>query len=149
MGGCLKKAWRPGHRKGVIYEFDYASEKILNTYSLKNTFYRAYELGVDWDLCAEKLPKPENPILGNYYTFQEGQEQNVPKETVISSKIHCSLTDSFLYVHSQNHQISQIELVGIGRNTQKKCYYFQPAAQDGEMKNFGVCSLVPLFHSKM
>ncbi len=125
MGGCLKKAWKPGHRKGVIYEFDYASEKTLNTYSLKNTFYRAYQLSMDWELCVEKLPKPKKSVIGNGYTFQEEGRQNIPTAVVTSDKIYCSLIGSFLYVHAQNHQISKIELIG------ENCYYFRPDAQNG------------------
>lgn len=132
MGGCLKKAWKPGHRKGVIYEFDYASEKLLNTYSLKNTFYRAYELELDWNIGARKLLEPKNPVLGDYYTFREAATPKmVPLVKVTSAHIQCFLKGSFLYVHMENHEISEVELVG-----EKKSYYFRLAARKGGDEKF-------------
>lgn len=126
MGGCLEKAWKPGHRKGVIYEFDYASEKVLNVYSLKNTFYRAYELELDFDIAAKKLSKPTEPVLGEYYTFRKtGEKKSVPYAKVTSDTIRCSIKGDFLYVHSVNREITKIELVGT-----KGSYDFKLAARE-------------------
>ncbi len=143
MGGCLKKAWKPGHRKGVIYEFDYASEKVLNVYSLKNTFYRAYELALDLNLAAEPLSRPKQTMLGKYYTFREsGKEKTVPAVKVASDKIRCSLKGDFLYVHSMNRQITKIELAGT-----KKSYSFQLAARafgDGKFRKMEFSTVISL-----
>jgi hypothetical protein len=132
MGGCLAKAWKPGHRKGVIYEFDYATEEALNIYSIKNTFYRAYELEIDLNVCAKALSKPKNPVLGEGYTFKKTTlKKTVPLERVSSSKIYSYLKDNSLAVHSVNHQISKIELVG-----KENSYTFQLAALSGGDEKF-------------
>ena len=132
MGGCLKRAWKPGHRKGVICEFDYASEKLLNIYSLKNTFYRAYGIEPDFDVCAEPLTMPENPVLGEMYTFEKTLVNvDVPWYMILSDKISCYLLDNALCVHSGNHQVTKIELVGL-----EQSYYFVLPAQDGGEDKF-------------
>ena len=51
----------------MTYEFDYDTEKVLNQYCLKKTFYRAEEMRIDYNDLASPMELDENYIKGELW----------------------------------------------------------------------------------
>ncbi|MDF2586250.1 MAG: Arylsulfotransferase [Anaerocolumna sp.] len=110
MGGYLDPVI--DNKNGMIYEYDYETEKILNQYALKDTFYRAYELTVDYNVCAKPLETSSNYLKGVLNSpVLTKNKLKVPDET-LNKGINLSLKDVILYLNTTDHAVSQIELIG-------------------------------------
>ena len=98
-------------RRGMNYEFDYDTEEILNQFSLKATFYRAFEMKVDYNDMAAALEVPEDYILGELLQpvkVEDGTDLEAPEQVLSDENVTFSRTGRVLYVGTYDHQISQI-----------------------------------------
>jgi hypothetical protein len=111
MGGYLAEETEDG-QNGMIYEFDYETEKIINQYSTKNTFYRAYEFVPDFNSCASALVPEDNYFKGTLSAaVLNANAQPVPDKT-LTEGIKLSVSQQLLYVEANDHKVSHIEFIG-------------------------------------
>ena len=101
--------------KGMTYEFDYDTEKVLNQYCLKKTFYRAEEMRIDYNDLASPMELDENYIKGELWQpvktwkwlWNKKPDQVLPADTLTYN-----ITGKVLYIGTYDHQISQIIFKG-------------------------------------
>jgi hypothetical protein len=142
MGGYLDPVL--DNHNGMIYEYDYESEKVLNQYALKDTFYRAYELTVDYNLCAEPLDISTNYLKGVLNSpILSKKKLKIPDE-ILDKGVMLSQTDILLYMNTTDHAVSQVELIG-----EKNSYivdYKKDGEGDSSYKKLVYNRLIPIFN---
>jgi len=111
MGGYLAEE-TSDKQNGMIYEFDYESEEVINQYSTRNTFYRAYEFVPDFNSCASALVPDDNYFKGTLSAaVLNDNAQPVPDE-ILSDGVKFSISQQILYVETNDHKVSSIEFIG-------------------------------------
>jgi len=111
MGGYLAEETED-EQNGMIYEFDYETEEILNQYFTRNTFYRAYEFVPDFNSCATALVPEDNYFKGTLSAaVLNSNAKSVPDET-LTEGIKLSISHQILYIETNDHKISHIEFIG-------------------------------------
>ena len=119
FGMCGHVANAENGWKGMTYEFDYDTEKVLNQYCLKKTFYRAEEMRIDYNDLASPMELDENYIKGELWQpvktwkwlWNKKPDQVLPADTLTYN-----ITGKVLYIGTYDHQISQIIFKG-AKNT--------------------------------
>lgn len=99
----------------MTYEFDYDTEKVLNQYCLKKTFYRAEEMRIDYNDLASHMELDENYIKGELWQpvktwkwlWNKKPDQVLPADTLTYN-----ITGKVLYIGTYDHQISRSFLKG-------------------------------------
>ncbi|MGN0244192.1 MAG: aryl-sulfate sulfotransferase [Lachnospiraceae bacterium] len=109
MGGVLDPLYNG--QKSMIYEFDYDTEKVLNQYSLKNTFYRAYEFEPDYDVLATPMNIGENYLRGELRSFKADKKTASLPKTAITKGVTFSIVGDVLYTKASDHAVSKVELI--------------------------------------
>lgn len=99
-------------QKGMIYEFDYKSRKVLNQYSTKYYFYRGYEMNVNWNDLAEPLKAGEDYVKGTLQAPVKTENEEIPSKTISEDKVKFVLIESVLYMKTSDHAISKIRFIG-------------------------------------
>ena len=115
FGMCGHVANAENGWKGMTYEFDYDTEKVLNQYCLKKTFYRAEEMRIDYNDLASPMELDENYIKGELWQpvktwkwlWNKKPDQVLPADTLTYN-----ITGKVLYIGTYDHQISQIIFKG-------------------------------------
>ena len=112
FGMCGWVVYPEDERRGMTYEFDYDTGEILNQYSIKNKFYRATEMNINWSDLASAMSMDENYIKGSLKpTVETTAKVTAPKET-LESGVSFKMIGSVLYVDTLDHHISQIIFKG-------------------------------------
>lgn len=112
MCGTLEKS---AERRGMVYEFDYDTEEILNQYSIKTTFYRASEMKIDANDLAAPMTVDENYIAGELWQPVELEERAELEEVgrnIGAEELELHITGQVLYAGTLDHHISQIIFQG-------------------------------------
>lgn len=111
MCGTLGDAEAIG-RKGMIYESDYETGETINQYSTKYTYYRAFEMDIDYqDLCSA-MTTDENYIKGILRpALQTKRKISVPTET-LTEGVSFRLMGQVLYMKALDHQVAQVIFKG-------------------------------------
>lgn len=96
-------------RHGMIYEYDYESEELLNQISIRRTFYRAIEMNLDWNDLAQNFETQENYITGVLRPLIETDaELETPTRTWKADDVSFKRKGSVLYVKTPSKTISQV-----------------------------------------
>lgn len=111
MGGYLAEETKDG-QNGMIYEFDYETEEIINQYSTKNTFYRAYEFVPDFNSCATALVPEENYFKGTLSAAVPNPDAQPVPDKILTEGIKLSISQQLLYIEANDHKVSHIEFIG-------------------------------------
>lgn len=114
MGGYLADREANDGMKGMIYEYDYETEKPLNQYGSKYTFYRGYEFNIDLNSCSQALSVQDNYFCGTVNApTKDNEKTSVPNEVLpASGDISYSILGNILKINAFDHAVSQIEFVG-------------------------------------
>ena len=81
MGGFLAYPENYDNRGGYIYEFDYDTGSVLNEYSLRYYFFRAYELRMNMQDLSKAMDLYEEPCVGWLSYLKDGKNQSaVPRK---------------------------------------------------------------------
>lgn len=99
-------------RQGMIYEFDYDTETVLNQYSAKYYFYRGYEMNIDWSDMAEPLHIGKDYVKGTLQAPIQTKEKKVPSEKIGEDKVSFYLMGSVLYMKTNDHAVKKVRFVG-------------------------------------
>ncbi len=111
MGGYLAEETEDG-KNGMIYEYDYNTGEVLNQYSLRYTFYRAYEFAPDFNTCAEPLTLADNYLKGTLRAAEVNtQAEEVPEE-LLPEGVGLWTIQQLLYIEAKDHQVSKVEFIG-------------------------------------
>lgn len=110
MGGYLDPVIDGNN--GMIYEYDYESAEVLNQYALKNTFYRGYELVVNYNDCATPMEIGDNYMKGILPSPTKTESVFKIPSDFIGDEVSFTLKEFILYMKSSDHAVSQIEFIG-------------------------------------
>lgn len=103
-------------RGGMIYEYDYDSEKVLNQYSIRFFFYRAFAFEPEIKALSKMMEKVSKRPKGVLSTPVECRRielvELLPQELMSRERIHIYRTETILYVGAKDHVIDQIHLKG-------------------------------------
>lgn len=114
MCGHLKSSYNGN--KGMIYEYDYNTGKVLNQYAIKKYFYRAYEMTFNCNTMENPLKISERYIKGNLQKpVKLSYNLNIPSKK-ITSGVNLSLAGNVLYVKANNHSVTDVVFIG-SKNT--------------------------------
>ncbi len=110
FGGYLHPLIRG--RKGMIYEFDYATGTVLNQYSTKEYFYRGYEMKIDWKDLAAPMQTEENCVKGTLQAPAEAKLDDYPQEALAQGTASFEKKEAVLYMKTGDHAIDQVAFYG-------------------------------------
>jgi hypothetical protein len=111
MGGYLAEETED-KQNGMIYEFDYETEEMLNQYSTKDTFYRAYEFVPDFNTCAVPLQPEDIYFKGTLSAAVLNENAQPAPSEVLTKGVNLTISQQLLYVEANDHKVSNIEFVG-------------------------------------
>lgn len=111
MGGYLAKETKD-ERNGMIYEYDYDTEEVINQYSLRNTFYRAYEFEPNFNTSAVPLEIADNYFKGTLRALTLDENTATVPSEILEKGVNLSITNQLLYIKAKDHKVSKIELIG-------------------------------------
>lgn len=100
------------NRRGMTYEFDYDTGEILNQYSIKNKFYRATEMKINFADLASKMETDDNYIKGSLKPAVKVRKRVKTPDEVLTEGVSFKLVGSVLYADCYDHQISQVIFKG-------------------------------------
>ena len=137
MGGFLAYPENYDNRGGYIYEFDYDTGCVLNEYSLRYYFFRAYELRMNMQDLSKAMDLYEEPCVGWLQPFERWEEPvSRPEKKTSEAPIQCKqerirlrIEDQNLQIKSRDHLIEQVVVKG-KRNTYQKDFRNPPREQD-------------------
>lgn len=108
-------------RRGKVYEIDYDTGQILNTWSIRRCFYRGYAVSLSMNACAGAFELPENSVLGTLRTVTEIPEADAVRlagtVTLDAESARFSVTGDVLYLYAGNNLYTQVIFNGTGKNT--------------------------------
>ncbi len=102
-------------RNGMIYEFDYETEELLNQFSIKRKFYRATEMKMDYNDMAAPMQVRENYLVGSLRSVVDVTEDEIIEETPVplpEDGPSFKLVGNVLYVGALDHSFSQVIFEG-------------------------------------
>lgn len=110
MGGYLDP--EIDENNGMIYEFDYETEEVINQYGLDKTFYRAYEFAPDYAALAEPMSQTDQVNYGSLDAFEVYSGDTLEAENTLPDDVKMKIIDNVLYVYATDHAVNKIYLQG-------------------------------------
>lgn len=112
MGGYLEPLI--DDRQGMIYEYDYDTEKVINQYSIKYFFYRAYEFVINYNCLATPMVKDKNYLVGHL------EKPVLTNETITDTQnklpedanIDYIIKEDIFHIQGFDHLIKKVYFVG-------------------------------------
>ena len=101
----------PGYR-GMNYEFDYESEKILNQFAVREIFYRATEMVPVVDIICEPVAASGYTIAGSLPGLKKAGKVQLEPEGSLGDEVILTRTGSTLILEALNHYLSQVVFAG-------------------------------------
>lgn len=115
MGGYLAEETEDG-RNGMIYEYDYDSEEVLNQYSFRHDFYRAYEFSPDLNTCAKPLELSGNYFKGTLRAASLNPKAKALPDEILEEGVTLSMLQQILLIKAGDHKVSKVEFLGENNN---------------------------------
>lgn len=110
---------------GMIYEYDYDTEVVINQYAIRYYYYRGYELRPNYNALAEKMELEEYPIAGFLIKPKETNKKiAIPKKKLKDvsfenrEEVTITRTNEVIYIGTKDHMLGQVFFVG-----KKHTYY--------------------------
>lgn len=102
------------NRGGMIYEYDFDTAEVLNQYSLRYYFYRAYPFALDYKELGKKMKLEDNFVVGNLSKIiaTEKPKDLSLKDLPVDTNIKMRVSGQVLYIEGYDHQLQQIYFVG-------------------------------------
>lgn len=123
MGGYLAYPEKNEDRGGMIYEYDYHTERVLNQYNFRYYFFRAFEMKPNMADLASTMDISSEPCVGYLQPFELMQEKMPLPEIMVENaplsckqeRVRLQIEDGNLWVKSRDHLVSQVYLIGKDR----------------------------------
>ena len=112
MCGYLKYRDQNDNMKGMMYEYDYDTEGVLNQWGSKYTYYRAYHFDIDLSACSKELKVKDNYFCGTVNAPKKEKQADIPEKVLESADVSYSILGNILKINAFDHSISKIEFVG-------------------------------------
>lgn len=112
MCGYLKYRDQNDGMKGMMYEYDYDTEKVLNQWGSKYTYYRAYEFGIDLSAASKPMTVKDNYFCGTVNAPEKVWRASIPDDVLKTEDVSYSILGNILKINAFDHAISKIEFVG-------------------------------------
>lgn len=94
---------------GMVYEYDYDSEEILNQWAISHHFYRGYNINVNLNSLAGDLKIENNYLKGNLRAPVKVENPvNLTTSRILKKQVTFSLRNNILYAKSDDHSFTQI-----------------------------------------
>ena len=111
MHGHLKKTYNGNH--GMIYEYDYNTEKVINQYAIKGKFYRAYKMTFNCDVMESGLQIPLRYVKGMLQSpIRLSYMLKLPSDKLKSKYASLSVFGNVLYVKADGHAVQSVVFIG-------------------------------------
>lgn len=98
--------------RGEIYEIDYESGKILNSWKITHRFYRGYSVSFSLNDCAGAFELSDNYIRGTLRMPVEVDAEDAVRitdnETLSTDTVSFTLRGDVLYMEGSDHMYTQI-----------------------------------------
>jgi len=98
--------------RGEIYEIDYESGEILNSWKITHRFYRGYSVSFSLNDCAGAFELSDNYIRGTLRTPVEVEAEDAVRitdnETLSTDTVSFTLRGDVLYMEGSDHMYTQI-----------------------------------------
>ncbi|MCD7765692.1 MAG: aryl-sulfate sulfotransferase, partial [Lachnospiraceae bacterium] len=98
--------------RGQVYEIDYESGEILNSWKITHKFYRGYSISLSMNDCAGAFTLSDNYIRGTLRTPVEVDSVDVvsitDNETISTETVSFTLRGQVLYMEGSDHMYTQI-----------------------------------------
>ncbi|MCD7735455.1 MAG: aryl-sulfate sulfotransferase [Lachnospiraceae bacterium] len=96
--------------RGQVYEIDYDTGEILNTWKISHKFYRGYAVSFSANDCAGVYTMPDNCVKGTLRTPVEVTEpvSAAGNEALSAEKVSVGIRGSVLYLYSGDHMYTQV-----------------------------------------
>ncbi|MCD7746636.1 MAG: aryl-sulfate sulfotransferase [Lachnospiraceae bacterium] len=98
--------------RGQIYEIEYESGEILNTWKITHRFYRGYAISLSMNDCAGAYTLSENSIKGTLRAPVEVDSEDVvtitENETLSAETLSFTLRGGVLYMENSDHMFTQV-----------------------------------------
>ena len=111
MSGSLSRDAHNGFR-GMVYEFDYGTEELLNQFSIRDTFYRATEMIPVVDSICEPVASVEYRIAGSLPRLKAVKTGPEEPAGTLGDEVRLTRTGSALFLNTLNRRLSQVILAG-------------------------------------
>lgn len=112
FGMCGSVVEESGDYTGMTYEFDYETEEILNQYYIKEKFYRAVEMTMDYEDMSQPMEVPDNYITGSLRPALETDKEIPEPEQTLEAGISFRMLSQVLFAEMANHHVPQIIFKG-------------------------------------
>lgn len=96
----------------MTYEMDYATGETLNQYALKYTFYRAFQMNINYSDLASALHTDEMYIKGSLRPAVETEKSFKEPQDILAEGVSFHLVGDILYATSNAHYTAQIIFKG-------------------------------------
>ncbi|MCD8023458.1 MAG: aryl-sulfate sulfotransferase, partial [Lachnospiraceae bacterium] len=98
--------------RGQIYEIDYESGEILNSWKTTHRFYRGYAITLSMNDCAGAYTMSENSVRGTLRAPVEVSQEDAvsitENETISEDIVSFTLRGSVLYLEGSDHMYTQV-----------------------------------------
>lgn len=101
---------------GMVYEYDYDTEEVLNQYLIQYYYYRGYPFCLSFEELSQRMPQNKDymkgslhyPKLIDNWNDLEKKEEELPTKSGIMYK----MTEHLFFVKAKDHDIRKVFLVG-------------------------------------
>lgn len=102
------------NKKGMIYEYDYDTGEVLNQYSLKYFYYRAFEPRFDCDDLATPMKYSEDYSIGMPENIKAYHgEFNAPHKSIPDNiEFDLMIREDIVYMKEKDHTIDHLFFIG-------------------------------------
>lgn len=97
---------------GMIYEFDYETEELLNQYFIREKFYRAIEMMPDYEAMSLPVERPEHYIAGSLRPAVKVKKKVEDPKQTLEEGFDFRLMSDILFAVMPNRTVSQIIFKG-------------------------------------
>lgn len=97
---------------GMIYEFDYETEELLNQYFIREKFYRAIEMMPDYEAMSLPVERPEHYIAGSLRPAVKVKKKVEDPKQTLEEGLDFRLMSDILFAVMPNRTVSQIIFKG-------------------------------------
>ncbi len=94
---------------GMVYEYDYDSEEVLNTWAISHHFYRGYNVNINLNSCAGDLVIDDNYVKGDLRAPVKVENRVLLSTSrKIDKQVTFSIRNNVLYAKADDHSFTQI-----------------------------------------
>ncbi len=99
------------NRKGMAYEYNYKTGKLINQYSMKKYYYRGYPMKINWEDLTRNMPEEQNRLRGTLQSPKKTKFKEKVRKTIPSKEVSFTLKKFLLYITAADHTVDKVVFV--------------------------------------